>query len=183
MPYDVTRSNAGKPGRRKHAHAATTAPDVSDDGTKGFKVWSSWLDTTGPTLYVCLDTSTGAAVWLELGASGASALDDLTDVNAPTPADGDVLAWDSTPGEWVSVAPVTPTIDWGEDADITTLDYDDVADAGALDEVARADHRHGMPSEGAGGGGHYELLMTGASPPEPIEDGTGLDWIWVFVSD
>jgi hypothetical protein len=75
------------------------------------------------------------------------------------------------------------SIDWGEDADITTLDYDDVADAGVLDEAARADHVHGMPAEGAGGGGHYELLMTGASPPEPLEDGTGADWLYVFVSD
>lgn len=38
------------------------------------------------------------------------------------------------------------TIDYGEDADIVDQDYDDVADAGVLDEVARADHRHGMPS-------------------------------------
>lgn len=34
-----------------------------------------------------------------------SALDDLTDVNAPSPSDGDVLTWDSTPGEWVAAAP------------------------------------------------------------------------------
>lgn len=37
--------------------------------------------------------------------SGISALDDIPDVNAPTPADGDVLTWDSTPGEWVAAAP------------------------------------------------------------------------------
>jgi hypothetical protein len=82
---------------------------------------------------------------------------------------------------WVEVSGGS-AIDWGEDADITTLDYDDVADAGALDEVARADHRHGMPSEGAGGAGHYELLMTGASPPEPLEDGTGTDWLYVWTT-
>lgn len=39
------------------------------------------------------------------GGVGASALDDLTDVNAPAPADGDVLTWTATPGEWVSAAP------------------------------------------------------------------------------
>jgi hypothetical protein len=44
-------------------------------------------------------------------------------------------------------------IDWGETADITTLDWDDAPDDGALDEAARADHRHGMPSEPVGGGG------------------------------
>ena len=46
-----------------------------------------------------------------------------------------------------------PTLDYGEDADIVTQDYDDVADSGTSDEVARADHRHGMPAEGGGGGG------------------------------
>jgi hypothetical protein len=36
---------------------------------------------------------------------GALALDGLSDVNAPAPNNGDVLTWDSTPGEWVPVAP------------------------------------------------------------------------------
>lgn len=31
-----------------------------------------------------------------------SELDDVPDVNAPTPSDGDVLTWDATPGEWVA---------------------------------------------------------------------------------
>lgn len=32
-------------------------------------------------------------------------LDDVSDVNAATPSNGDVLTWDSTPGEWVASAP------------------------------------------------------------------------------
>jgi hypothetical protein len=36
---------------------------------------------------------------------GSATLDNLTDVNAPAPADGDVLTWDATPGEWVALAP------------------------------------------------------------------------------
>lgn len=39
-----------------------------------------------------------------VGGSVAS-LDDVGDVNAPTPSDGNVLTWDSTPGEWVAAAP------------------------------------------------------------------------------
>lgn len=31
-------------------------------------------------------------------------LDDVPDVNAPAPSNGEVLTWDSTPGEWVSQA-------------------------------------------------------------------------------
>lgn len=34
--------------------------------------------------------------------AGASALDDLTDVDAPAPDDGDVLTWDEGAGEWVA---------------------------------------------------------------------------------
>jgi hypothetical protein len=29
--------------------------------------------------------------------------------------------------------------------------------------------------------GHYEVLMDGASPPEPLENGSGTDWLYVFV--
>ncbi len=31
------------------------------------------------------------------------------------------------------------------------------------------------------GTGHYELLMDGGSPPAPLEDGSGTDWLYVLV--
>jgi hypothetical protein len=46
--------------------------------------------------------------WCVIGAGGgggALALDDLTDVNAPAPNDGDVLTYDDGSGEWVAAAP------------------------------------------------------------------------------
>ena len=42
---------------------ATTAPTVNDDQAKGYSVLSQWLDTALSDLYVCLNASTGAAVW------------------------------------------------------------------------------------------------------------------------
>jgi hypothetical protein len=30
--------------------------------------------------------------------------------------------------------------------------------------------------------GHWEVLMTGASPAEPLEDGSGTDWLYTWVS-
>lgn len=36
---------------------------------------------------------------------GATIINDLTDVNTPAPNNGDVLTWDSTPGEWVASPP------------------------------------------------------------------------------
>lgn len=45
---------------------ATTAPTVNDDQTAGYAVLSQWLDTALKDLYVCLDASTGAAVWKKI---------------------------------------------------------------------------------------------------------------------
>lgn len=51
------------------------------------------------------------------GAGTISALDDVPDVNAPSPSDGDVLTFDSGSGDWVNAAPTgggggggTPTV-------------------------------------------------------------------------
>jgi hypothetical protein len=38
------------------------------------------------------------------GTAAALGLDDLTDVDAPSPTDGDVLSWDETESAWVPVA-------------------------------------------------------------------------------
>lgn len=43
--------------------AATTAPSVTDDEGSGYEVGSVWIDITGDNQYICLDPSTGAAVW------------------------------------------------------------------------------------------------------------------------
>jgi len=63
-----------------------------------------------------------------------------------------VLRWIDDDGTVTELGAPT-TIDYGEDADIADLAFSDVADGGALDEVARADHVHGMPANPGGGGG------------------------------
>lgn len=66
---------------------------------------------------------------------GATTLDDLTDVNAPTPADDDVLTWDSGTSTWVPAAGGgggATTLDALTDVDTTgvtdgqVLVYDDI---------------------------------------------------------
>lgn len=48
-------------------------------------------------------TSDGTtAEWADAGSSITS-LDDIPDVNVPTPADNDVLSWDSGAGEWIAL--------------------------------------------------------------------------------
>jgi hypothetical protein len=44
-------------------HVAASAPTVTDDGGSGFDAGHAWIDTTGPSIYECLDASAGAAVW------------------------------------------------------------------------------------------------------------------------
>lgn len=39
------------------------APGVGDDDGDGYSIGSRWYDVTGDNEYVCLDNSTGAAVW------------------------------------------------------------------------------------------------------------------------
>jgi len=43
---------------------ATTSPGVGDDDVDGYAVGSRWFDTTADEMYICLDATTGAAVWL-----------------------------------------------------------------------------------------------------------------------
>lgn len=47
--------------------------------------------------------TSGDFIYSEAG--GAGALDDLTDVNAPAPAEGQVLTWIEDPGEWIASDP------------------------------------------------------------------------------
>ena len=49
--------------KRANYLTATTAPTASNDGTQGYTVGSIWFNVTDSSLYVCKDSSTGAAVW------------------------------------------------------------------------------------------------------------------------
>ena len=63
---------------------------------------------TGSGNVVNTDTATVFQIFQIYATSDvAPYLDDLLDVNAAAPADGDVLTWDDGASEWVSAAPVT----------------------------------------------------------------------------
>lgn len=62
--YDgLIRIASGATTNLKSKFAETTAPTTGDDNTQGYVVGSRWIDTTNDVEYVCLDASTGAAVW------------------------------------------------------------------------------------------------------------------------
>jgi len=61
---------------------ATAAPTTGDDTADGYAVGSFWLDVTADKAYLCLDASSGAAVWKEVGSAGSTAFIGLSDVPA-----------------------------------------------------------------------------------------------------
>ena len=48
-------------------YAATTAPTTSNDDSEGYSAGSIWINTSSDTSYICVDESTGAAVWVAIG--------------------------------------------------------------------------------------------------------------------
>ena len=54
--------------RIKVNNAATIGPTVNDDADAGYRVGSTWIDTTSDSAYVCVDATNNTAVWLPLGA-------------------------------------------------------------------------------------------------------------------
>jgi hypothetical protein len=100
--------------------------------------------------------------------AGAIDLDDLGDVNAPTPSDGDVLTWDSTPGEWVPTAPgggAPHDLDSHTDVNAPTPTDGDVLtwDDGAGEWVAAAP-TGGTPTAESGVSGTVKTDVTEADP-------------------
>lgn len=88
--------------------------------------WKS-TNTADPTL----------GKWREFEAGGASALDDLTDVDITSATDGQVLEYNNTSGKWVNAnKPSIPS------AYTSTPEMDGVGAAGSSTAFAKGDHVH-----------------------------------------
>ncbi len=85
-PHGVTKSNVGLGDveNLKVNLAANAAPGVNDDGGSGYAVGSRWIDTTNDKEYVCLDASSGTAVWTETTGAGAGGGEANTGSNVGT---------------------------------------------------------------------------------------------------
>lgn len=87
MQFNGTNPDFGKILANNVHITATTAPSTPVEGDLWYaqdtKVWKTWNGTA----------------WILV--SSSLALDDLTDVNAPTPSNGQLLAWDSTTSKWI----------------------------------------------------------------------------------
>ena len=58
---------------RSNNLVATTSPGVTNDGTEGYGIGSMWVNLTLDLYFVCVDITTGAAVWLD-ATGGVSAI-------------------------------------------------------------------------------------------------------------
>jgi len=56
----------------KNSWDATLAPGSTDDSDSGYAVGSRWINTTSDLEYVCVDSTVGAAVWVETTAGAGS---------------------------------------------------------------------------------------------------------------
>ena len=63
-PHNVTKFQIGLGNVQNWKNNITSvAPSVNNDNTEGYSIGSRWFDTTADREYICLDNSTGAAVW------------------------------------------------------------------------------------------------------------------------
>ena len=92
-------------------------PGAIQDITMGYRPGSLRYARNSEILWICKSNTQGAAVWdvLSSGSSVVSVngqtgvvqlyLDDLLDVNTPSPTNGDVLTWNSATSTWIAAAP------------------------------------------------------------------------------
>lgn len=130
------------------------------------------------------EDSAGTVHDLTAGGSSITELDDVPDVNAPSPSNGDVLTWDSTPGEWVAAAP-----SGGSNAldDLTDVAAPTPSDGDVLTfDSGSGDWINAAPTGGAGGGGRgeyaskynpdHETPTTSPADAEEFNTSTGMAW-------
>lgn len=89
-------------------------PGVNIDIKLGYRPGSLRYARNSEILWICKDNTQGAAVWDVLSSGGGVVsvngltgvvqlyLDDILDVDAATPNDGDVLTWDSASSTWIA---------------------------------------------------------------------------------
>lgn len=112
---------------KKSNFSSTGNPAVSDDSTEGYAVGSRWINTATDKEYICLDSSSGAAVWEE------TTLDSFLDL-------------DDTPSDFEGDASKILTVTTGETAveftSSTGINHNDFGglDSGDYQHLTQAEH-------------------------------------------
>jgi len=65
----------------KNNPSATTDPTATDDESQGYRAFSRWVNTTTDEIWICLDATTGSAIWqkasLTIDELGSAAIVDM----------------------------------------------------------------------------------------------------------
>lgn len=87
-PHSVTPAqlSLGNVLNIKHKIDATISPAIGNDSTENYSEGSIWTDTTNDKSYICVDASTGAAIWTEITSVGGGG-----EVNTSSSAGGESL--------------------------------------------------------------------------------------------
>jgi hypothetical protein len=140
--------------------AGTVAPNADNDSTEGYDVGSEWIDTVSDKAYVCTDPTATSANWEETTAVPAVVnLDDIGDVNTAGKVNTDMLAYNSTSGDWEPTAPGTPGSHASSHED-GNADEISVADLSGLLADPQTPLTHDTSHEATGGD---EIDVTGLS--------------------
>lgn len=118
----------------KSNYAATVDPVVTDDGTKGYSVGSVWVNITLDKTFMCVDSSTGAAIWHQLDGTGVK--NNYAGTAAPTASNdttqgytvGSIWVDASASNAYICISASTGAAVWHQ---LDTAVYHNVAATGA----------------------------------------------------
>lgn len=78
--------------------AASAAPTVDDDVDLGYGIGSTWWDGTNDEIYLCIDATDGAAVWIQVGSGSGGGLVASVQTGAYEITESEDVGVDSTGG-------------------------------------------------------------------------------------
>lgn len=126
----VQTSNGANVSTRLDKLNGTAAPTVNDDSGDGYSIGSRWYDLTNDKEYVLLDSTVGAAVWVETTATGGSGgTVDIEDEGSPEGAADTIDFVGAGVSVGFSAGKATVTIPGGGGG---ALDYVRIADVRAF---------------------------------------------------
>lgn len=102
-PSFLFRTGAGTYTAIKALLSGSAPPDSSYDGAAGYSPGSRVVDITNDEEWVCVDSSTGAAIWKSTTES-LTTLEELTDTAITSPQDTEILSYDDATSKWVNVS-------------------------------------------------------------------------------